>query len=111
MQRRKITSPPNAAGSTTSTTNTSTTTTTNANASTSTNPTPTATATVVRRTFGTGPFDKYWLNMDCCGLFCAGLTYALHFYGVYAVTSVLIPPWMSYTIEGTRSVSIVLRGF
>lgn len=65
-----------------------------------------ATATVVKHTCGTSPFDKYWLNLDCCGLFCAGLTYALHLYGVYAVTVVLLPPWMSYKSEdGVRSLS------
>lgn len=53
-------------------------------------------ATVVRRRFGTGPFDKYWLNLDCCGLVCAGFTYCLHLYGCYAVCAVLLPPWMSY---------------
>lgn len=55
-------------------------------------------ATVVKRTCGTSPFDKHWLNMDCCGLFCAGFTYWLHLYGCYAVCYVLLPPWMS-TIE------------
>lgn len=30
----------------------------------------------------------------------------LHFYGVYAVTVVLLPPWMSYTVDGVRSLSI-----
>ena len=53
-------------------------------------------ATVRRKLCGTGPFDKHWLNVDCCGLFCALLTYFLHGFGVYAVCFVLIPPWMSY---------------
>ncbi len=53
-------------------------------------------ATVVRHTFGTGPFDKIWLNTDCCGLFCAAFTYFLHLYGCYAVTTIILPPWMSY---------------
>lgn len=52
-------------------------------------------ATVVRRRCGTSPFDRHWLNLDCCGLFCAGITYWLHLYGCYAVCNVLIPPWMS----------------
>jgi ribosomal protein L40E len=55
-------------------------------------------ATVRRNFCGTGPFDKHWLNVDCCGLFCAFLTYCLHVFGVYAVCFVLIPPWMSYVI-------------
>jgi len=61
-------------------------------------------ATVKRNYCGTGAFDKNWLNMDCCGLFSAGLTYALHAYGVYAVCFVMLPPWMSEDItteEGT----------
>jgi len=62
-------------------------------------------ATVVRHLCGTSPFDKYWVNWDCCGLFCAGLTYGLHIYGCYAVTQVLLPPWMSTTVDGVRSVS------
>jgi hypothetical protein len=65
-------------------------------------------ATVRRNKFGTGPFDKNWLNVDCCGLLCAGLTYSLHAYGVYAVCCVLLPPWMSNTDEsGVRSMSIM----
>lgn len=64
-------------------------------------------ATVVRRRCGTSPFDKHWLNMDCCGLFCAGLTYMLHLYGCYAVCTVLIPPWMSYLADdGIRKLTI-----
>ncbi len=59
-------------------------------------------ATVVRRACGTGPFDKSWLNLDCCGLVCAAFTYWLHCYGVYAVCMVLLPPWMSYQEEGEK---------
>jgi DHHC palmitoyltransferase len=69
-------------------------------------------ATVRRHTCGTGPFDKHWLNWDCCGLICAVFTYFLHAYGVYAVNWVLIPPWMSTTttttaddVGGVRSLS------
>jgi len=66
-----------------------------------------AKAVVQRRLFGTGPFDRYWLNLDCCGLFCALFTYFLHVYGVYAVCWVLLPPWMSYKDEaGTRHLSL-----
>jgi len=54
-------------------------------------------ATVKRRKFGTSPFDENWLNMDCCGLFCALVTYLLHFYGIYTVCWILLPPWMSYS--------------
>ena len=54
----------------------------------------------VKRNFcGTGPFDKHWFNVDCCGIFCALLTYGLHAYGVYCVCFVLIPPWMSYEYD------------
>lgn len=52
-------------------------------------------ATVKRNHCGTGAFDKNWLNMDCCGLFSACLTYGLHAFGVYAVCFVILPPWMS----------------
>lgn len=55
-------------------------------------------ATVKRNHCGTGAFDKNWLNMDCCGLFSATLTYCLHIYGVYAVCFVMLPPWMSENI-------------
>mmetsp|Transcript_14890 Transcript_14890/g.29950 ORF Transcript_14890/g.29950 Transcript_14890/m.29950 type:complete len:526 (+) Transcript_14890:374-1951(+) len=61
-------------------------------------------ATVRRRNFGTSPFDRHWLNLDCCGLFCAGLTYSLHLYGCYAVCVVLLPPWMSYVYDPDGSV-------
>lgn len=68
-------------------------------------------ATVRRHACGTGPFDKRWLNVDCCGLICAVFTYFLHGFALYAVTIVLLPPWMSHTttIEGetTRSLSIM----
>lgn len=63
-------------------------------------------ATVKRNKYGTGPFDENWLNMDCCGLFCAMITYMLHFYGVYATCLILIPPWMSTVSEdGVRTIS------
>jgi len=64
------------------------------------------TAKVKRNKYGTGPFDENWLNLDCCGLFCASLTYMLHLYGVYEVCLVLIPPWMSTVDEdGVRTIS------
>ena len=63
-------------------------------------------AKVKRNKYGTGPFDEHWLNMDCCGLFCASLTYMLHAYGVYAVCWILIPPWMSSVDQdGIRTMS------
>lgn len=63
-------------------------------------------ATVRRHFCGTGPFDKHWLNLDCCGLFCALCTYALHAYGVYAVCWIMLPPWMGVTGEdGVRRMS------
>lgn len=71
-------------------------------------PTPQV-ATVRRRKWGTSAFDDNWLNVDCCGLVCAVLTYCLHCYGVFAVCFILIPPWMSSatTVENEiRSISI-----
>lgn len=63
----------------------------------------TPTATVKRRKYGTGPFDENWLNLDCCGLICAMVTYGLHLYAIYAVCLILLPPWMSETDpEGVR---------
>ena len=60
-------------------------------------------ATVRRRKFGTSPFDENWLNVDCCGLACACITYLLHAYAVYTVCVIMIPPWMSTKDEdGTR---------
>jgi len=60
-------------------------------------------ASVKRRKYGTGPFDENWLNLDCCGLFCAVITYGLHLYALYAVCLILLPPWMSETDdEGVR---------
>jgi len=96
---------------TTTTTTSATTTTTKTN-----NPNPTTLkpalmntvkfATVKRNKYGTGPFDENWLNLDCCGLFCAIITYLLHVYGVYAVCLILIPPWMSTVDEnGVRTIS------
>lgn len=65
-----------------------------------------ANATVLRKKWGTGPFDENWLNVDCCGLFCALMTYGLHVFGCYAVCVVLIPPWMSYIGEnGVRIIT------
>lgn len=65
-----------------------------------------AMATVKRNKYGTGPFDENWLNVDCCGLFCAGITYMLHLYSVYAVCVILLPPWMSTIDEmGMRSLT------
>mmetsp|Transcript_72697 Transcript_72697/g.147555 ORF Transcript_72697/g.147555 Transcript_72697/m.147555 type:complete len:409 (+) Transcript_72697:73-1299(+) len=63
-------------------------------------------AKVKRNKCGTGPFDENWLNMDCCGLFCASLTYMLHIYGVYVTCLILIPPWMSTVDENNvRTIS------
>ena len=62
---------------------------------------PVVTATVRRNFLGTGPFDKHWLNIDCCGLFCAMFTYFLHAYAIHVVTNILIPPWMSEIDEAT----------
>lgn len=63
-------------------------------------------ATVKRNTYGTQPFDKHWLNLDCCGLVCASLTYMLHAYGVYSFGWILLPPWFSVMDEdGYREVS------
>ena len=76
--------------------------------STTTQSTATPVATVKRNKYGTGPFDENWLNMDCCGLFCAAITYGLHAYGVYAVCLILLPPWMSVIDEeGVRSMTIM----
>mmetsp|Transcript_8360 Transcript_8360/g.10576 ORF Transcript_8360/g.10576 Transcript_8360/m.10576 type:complete len:422 (-) Transcript_8360:190-1455(-) len=77
-----------------------------AGVNTSSSPSSAPLATVVRRKFGTSPFDQHWLNVDCCGLFCAGITYWLHCYGVYAVCFVLLPPWMSFEDEdGNRKMT------
>ena len=56
---------------------------------------PVQVATVRRRKCGTSPFDENWLNVDCCGLTCAVITYMLHAYAVYTVCVIMIPPWMS----------------
>ena len=58
-------------------------------------------ATVRRRWLGTGAFDHHWLNVDCCGLTCALMTYGLHLFGIYAVNCVLLPPWMSIHLTST----------
>ena len=66
-------------------------------------------AHVKSNTFGTSPFDKHWLNLDCCGIVCATLTYMLHLYGVYAFGWILLPPWMGVMSEdGVRTVSIFI---
>ena len=70
-------------------------------------PLPPVLATVKRQKFGTGPFDEHWLNLDCCGLFCAALTYGLHIYGVYTVCFVLVPPWMSVDNDENQRVLTV----
>lgn len=65
-------------------------------------------ATVKRNKYGTSPFDENWLNLDCCGLFCAAITYMLHMYGVYATCVILIPPWMSTVDElGVRTITLM----
>lgn len=71
-------------------------------------------ATVRRNFCGTGPFDKHWFNLDCCGIFCALFTYFLQSYGAYAVCFIIIPPWMSYKtssdVDGTVSRSLSFAG-
>ena len=64
-------------------------------------------AKVKRNKFGTSPFDDQWLNLDCCGLICASLTYMLHLYGMYSFGWILLPPWFSVMDEdGYREVCI-----
>jgi len=58
---------------------------------------------VKQKWFGTGPFDKYWLNTDCCGLFCAGFTYSLHMYGCFAVCLKLLKPWFFDDEDGNNT--------
>jgi len=67
-------------------------------------------ARVRRNLCGTGPFDRHWLNLDCCGLFCALCTYGLHFYGIYAVCIILLPPWMSYKDDETGERHMTIAG-
>ena len=70
-----------------------------------------AIATVKRNRCGTQPFDKHWLNLDCCGLICATLTYMLHLFGVYSFGWILLPPWFSVMDEdGYREVRGRERG-
>jgi len=65
-------------------------------------------ATAYRRKCGTQAFDYYWLNKDCCGLFCAVLTYFLHAYACFVVCRILIPPWMSYIgLDGMRKIRTI----
>jgi len=73
-------------------------------------PPPVAVARVRRNFCGTGPFDRYWLNLDCCGLICALFTYGLHLYSVYAVALILLPPWMSYKDETTGERHMTVAG-
>ena len=62
-------------------------------------------AKVKRNKYGTSPFDDQWLNLDCCGLICASLTYMLHLYGMYSFGWILLPPWFSIMDEdGYREV-------
>jgi len=71
-------------------------------------PTVLKVAKVKRNKFGTSPWDENWLNLDCCGLFCAAITYMLHIYGVVCVCVILIPPWMSTVDEdGIRTISMM----
>jgi hypothetical protein len=72
-------------------------------AGTTTMPVTVVAAKVRRRYCGTGPFDYMWLNLDCCGLICAIITYLLHFYALYTVVFILIPPWMNTDIHSVDS--------
>jgi palmitoyltransferase len=47
------------------------------------------------RSLGTSPSHKNWLNLDCCGLFCAGLTFFLHVWACYTVIFKLLHPWFN----------------
>ena len=42
---------------------------------------------------GTHYESKQWLNLDCCGLFCAGITWFLHIWAAYCVIFKLLVPW------------------
>jgi palmitoyltransferase len=43
--------------------------------------------------WGTSPSHPRWLNLDCCGLFCALLTFALHIWAAYTVIGKVLYPW------------------
>lgn len=71
---------------------------------------PPIVAMAYRRRCGTSAFDHNWLNLDCCGLFCVGLTYLLHWYGCYAVCRILIPNWLYYVDTGSKVRYMTLGG-
>ena len=49
---------------------------------------------------GTRPGVRIWLNTECCGVFCAGVTWALIVYAQYAVSVHVILPWLSISVWG-----------
>ena len=99
---------PTGEGSTASNINVSANTSINTKHAVAATPTVLKVAKVKRSKFGTSPWDENWLNLDCCGLFCAAVTYMLHVYGVYATCVILIPPWMSTVDEdGKRTMTMM----
>lgn len=43
---------------------------------------------------GTGDGADIWLNLDCCGLVCATITYSLLTFASFVVTYCVILPWL-----------------
>ena len=46
------------------------------------------------RSIGTTPSHKRWLNLDCCGLACAGFTMFLHIWADFTLVYRVLRPWL-----------------
>ena len=43
---------------------------------------------------------RYWINKECCGLFCAVVTWGFVFFGQFATSISIIIPWLGYDVTG-----------
>jgi palmitoyltransferase len=53
-----------------------------------------------RKGCGTADTDLYWLNVDPCGLICAGMVYGLTLFSQAVVTAHVLGPWLAAAAPG-----------
>ena len=58
-------------------------------------------------TCGTHHRTTFWVNTDCCGLFCGCMTYFLLGYGSFAACIKLVTPWLgAWSIMGVLNIVV-----
>jgi palmitoyltransferase len=57
-----------------------------------------------KKYYGTHNGNKYWVNLEPCGLFCGLVSWFIILFGMYAVTIDVIKPWLGFSVFGIFNV-------